>query len=51
MTKQEIMRLANKLMDELNECGDPEFIDEVTSRINYNDYFTEDEIVQQEFIK
>ena len=46
MTKQEIMHLANKLMDELNECGDPEFIDEVTSRINFNDYFTEDEIIE-----
>ena len=48
MTKQEIMRLANNLMDELNECGDPEFIDEVTSRISYNDYFTEDEIAEFE---
>lgn len=48
MTKQEIMRLANKLMDELNECGDPEFIDEVTSRISYNDYFTEEEIGERE---
>lgn len=48
MTKQEIMHLANKLMDELNECGDPEFIDEVTSRVSYNDYFTEEEIAEND---
>ena len=48
MTKQEIMRLANILIDELNECGDPEFIDEVTSRVCYNDYFTEKEIAECE---
>lgn len=48
MTKREIMRLANKLMDELNECGDPEFVDEVTSRVCYNDYFTEEEIAECE---
>lgn len=48
MTKQEIMRLANQLMDELNECGDPEFVDEVTSRVCYNDCFTEEEISECE---
>ena len=48
MTKQKIMCLANRLMDELNECGDPEFIDEVTSRVGYNDYFTEEEILHCE---
>lgn len=48
MKKREIMRLANKLMDELNECGDPEFLDEVSSRVCYNDYFTEEEIGEPE---
>lgn len=48
MTKREIMILANKLMDELNECGDPEFVDEVASRVGYNDSFTEEEIAECE---
>ena len=48
MTKREIMYLANRLMDELNECGAPEFIDEVTSRVSYNDYFTEEELAECE---
>lgn len=48
MTKREIMHLANKFMDKLNECGDPEFVDEVASRVGYNDNFTEEEIAEYE---
>jgi hypothetical protein len=47
MDKQEIMRLANMLIDELQKCDDGDFVDIVVSAICNADEFTDEEIEEE----
>ncbi len=44
MTKQEIMRLANKLMDELYWCEDDKLVDDICERMRGYITYTAEEI-------
>lgn len=46
MTKPFIMRLVNRLLEELEYTYDEEFTDRVVAAVSYNQPFTEDEIAE-----
>ncbi len=49
MTKAEIMRVANNIVEELMYCDDFEFIDRIASAIMNGEEFTEEEITEEEW--
>ena len=48
MTKAEIMRAANVVIEELMWCEDMDFVDCITSAVMYGEPFTEEEIAEEE---
>lgn len=46
--KTEIMRLANRLVENLMFCEDEAFVDSVLERVNDGTTFDDDEIFQEE---
>lgn len=44
MNKQEIMRMANNIIEALRKCEDGEFVDEVIAAISFGESFYESEI-------
>lgn len=48
MTKAEIMREANMLIENLMCCNDAELVDRVTNAVMYGNEFTEEEIAEEE---
>lgn len=48
MTKAEIMRAANVVIEELIYCTDMDFVDCITTAVTYGEPFTEEEIAEEE---
>lgn len=48
MTKAEIMRAANIVIENLMYCDDGEFVDRLTSAIMNGQEFTKEEIAEEE---
>lgn len=48
MTKAEIMRAANIIIEEAMYCSDGEFVDRLVSAVMNGEQFTEEEIAEEE---
>lgn len=48
MTRAEIMRAANDVIEELMWCDDMDFVDRLSSAIMNGEPFTEEEIAEEE---
>lgn len=48
MNTANIMRLTNRLLEELENCGDESLVDQVCTNISSNTPFDEDEIAAAE---
>lgn len=48
MTKAEIMRAANVVIEELMWCNDMDFVDRLASAVVNGEPFTEEEIAEEE---
>lgn len=48
MTKAEIMRAANIVIEEVMYCNDRDFVDRLVSAVMNGEQFTEEEITEEE---